>query len=112
MMRKRVDVRRVPTLKGVHPHTKWSLCLRVSHKFHIERIGFGRKRLNLVVLDGEVNFRPTFYLPYCLTILLMHCAYMAESFPFKLQLETVILPRTDIFSRLNNFILVLVIIVI
>ncbi|XBJ24461.1 hypothetical protein VPH35_002338 [Triticum aestivum] len=34
-------------------HTKWSLCLRVYHKFHIERIGFGRKRLNLVVLDTE-----------------------------------------------------------
>jgi len=34
-----------------------------------------------------------------------------NSFP-DLQLETVILPRTDIFSRLNNFILVLVIIVI
>ena len=73
MMRNRVDARRLPTLRDVHPHTKWSLFLRVYHKFHIERIGFGRKRLNLVVLDTEVKLGTSFF-----PIMINHFVYSLE----------------------------------
>ncbi|PNT71450.1 hypothetical protein BRADI_2g27752v3 [Brachypodium distachyon] len=46
MKRQRVCAPRIPTLKDVHHCTRWSLCLRVYHKFHVERIGHGRKRVN------------------------------------------------------------------
>ncbi|TVU03232.1 hypothetical protein EJB05_51237 [Eragrostis curvula] len=53
LKRKRVDAPRVPTLEDVHPHTTWSMCVRVYHKFHVERLAVGRKRLSMVLLDEK-----------------------------------------------------------
>ena len=53
---KRVEAPRVPTLKDVHSYTKWSLCVQVYHNFHVQIIGVGRKKLNLVLLDEQVMF--------------------------------------------------------
>ncbi|TVU45725.1 hypothetical protein EJB05_05222, partial [Eragrostis curvula] len=53
LKRKRVDAPRVPTLEDVHPHTTWSMCVRVYHKFLVERLAVGRKRLSMVLLDEK-----------------------------------------------------------
>jgi hypothetical protein len=54
LKRKRVEAPRIPTFEDVHPHTSWTLCVRVFHKFHVERIAPGRKRLYMVLLDEKV----------------------------------------------------------
>jgi hypothetical protein len=49
-----VDAPCMPTFEDVHPHSTWSMCVRVYHKFHVERFAVGRKRLNMVLLDEKV----------------------------------------------------------
>lgn len=53
LKRKRVEAPRIPTLEDVHLYTRWNLCVRVYHKFHVERLSPGRKRLNMVLLDEK-----------------------------------------------------------
>jgi len=54
LKRKRVGAPRIPTFEYVHPNTKWTLCVRVFHKFHVERFAPGRKRIYMVLLDEKV----------------------------------------------------------
>ena len=60
LKRKRVDAPHVPTLEDMHPYTTWSMCVRVYHKFHVERFAVGRKRLSMVLLDEKVILTRTF----------------------------------------------------
>ncbi|KAL6634795.1 hypothetical protein ACP70R_027466 [Stipagrostis hirtigluma subsp. patula] len=53
LKRKRVEAPRVPTLEDVHPYTRWNMCVRIYHKFHVERFAVGRKKLNMVLLDEK-----------------------------------------------------------
>ncbi|KAL6660905.1 hypothetical protein ACP70R_000289 [Stipagrostis hirtigluma subsp. patula] len=53
LKRKRVEAPRVATLEDVHPHTRWSMCVRVYHKFHVERFAVGKKSLRMVLLDTK-----------------------------------------------------------
>jgi hypothetical protein len=57
---KRVEAPRILTFEDVHPYTKWTMCVRVYHKFHIERFGPCRKRLDMVLLDENVIPMSTF----------------------------------------------------
>jgi hypothetical protein len=57
---KRVEAPRISTFEDVHPYTKWTMCIRVYDKFHIERFGPGRKRLDMVLLDENVIHMRTF----------------------------------------------------
>ncbi|KAL6842449.1 hypothetical protein ACP4OV_027684 [Aristida adscensionis] len=50
---KRVEAPRIATLEDVHPHTRWSMCVRVYQKFHVERFAVGEKRLSMVLLDTK-----------------------------------------------------------
>ncbi|KAL6911707.1 hypothetical protein ACP4OV_000512 [Aristida adscensionis] len=47
LKRKRVEAPRIATLEDVHPHTRWSMCVRMHHKFHVERFAVGEKRLSM-----------------------------------------------------------------
>ncbi|KAL6647870.1 hypothetical protein ACP70R_015307 [Stipagrostis hirtigluma subsp. patula] len=53
LKRKRVEAPRIPTLEDVHPYTTWNICVRIYHKFHVERFAVGRTKLNMVLLDEK-----------------------------------------------------------
>ncbi len=54
LKRKRIEEPRIATLEDVHPHTKWNMCVRLYHKFHVENFAPSTKRLYMVLLDERV----------------------------------------------------------
>ena len=68
LKRLRVEAPRVPTFGDFHPSTKWSIGVRVYHKYHVETFAPGRKRLTLVLLDEQVMFTHVFLATRMLTM--------------------------------------------
>jgi hypothetical protein len=66
MKPKRVNAPPIPTFEDLHPHTTWSMCVRVYHKFHVETFAVGKKRLTMVFLDEKVLPTQTFYFRWCI----------------------------------------------